>query len=44
MESGVYSETVDQVKFACRIDLDTAAQNARSFTKLVQDIGWLIGC
>jgi hypothetical protein len=34
MKSGVYSETVDQVKFACQIDLDTASRNARSFRKL----------
>jgi hypothetical protein len=36
--SGVYSETVDQAKFACKMDLEMARARSRSFDKFVRDV------
>ncbi|MDN4615140.1 DUF4276 family protein [Leifsonia sp. F6_8S_P_1B] len=40
--NGVYSESVDQKRYASLIDVDTATKRSRSFARLVDAIGQLI--
>lgn len=42
MEPGGYRPTIDQERFAARLDLTMARRNAASFDKLCRDIAYLI--
>ena len=45
MEAGHhYSETIDQVALAARMDLDLATRNSRSFRKLLREFARLMSC